>query len=634
MGLGAAFCAGLPLVVFAVLLSLSRGGMVALGVAIAVSVLLLYFRGVLSSTFLYGLAALSVLVVGMLSAYGYDNVASRLDDLASGSIGELDSNRGRRKIWEANLAATRQGGLFGAGAGSHREIYPVYLPESLTIEYTHAENGYLQIATECGYLGIGLLAIAILTIACWCWQAVRRAPSVRQLVAAVAATSGLAASIVHALVDFVWFIPACMSFTILLSCCALRLAQLASSDCAQPKRATFGSRIRWTGLAVSASLASLWAITATLGPARADAHWRRYLLSSQERRYEGDLHRFSMEQTVDQEKTEQLLTENMIVHLRKVLAYDPDSARANLRLAGKYLQLFDMRQKHSANSMPIDQIRDAAIASQFASSAALQQWLQQAFGKNSALLYLAYYHTQKSLQLCPLQGEGYLYLANLCFLKGHDHESIDAYLQQSLQVRPHDGQVLFEAGRQELLLGRYDKSLTHWQQIFLEQGSHQIQIIRLLAGQIPAADFLESFPTDWRTLVYLWQWYQQVGNPEDIQHIVRQAENLADKECPKYPSERAAYVWRSLAQMQQTLAESDHGVLSLSHAYEVAPDDYLVRKEYGLALLKAQEFRLAESHLRWCLARKPDDSVVHSQLVLAANGALAQSARAQGNIRR
>jgi len=624
-------CLGLFLTVFAVLLSFSRGGALALAVASTLGLAIYFRRGLVSSSFLNGLVALGIFVIAVLSINGYEQVASRLDDFTSGSLEKLDQHQGRRKIWAANLAATEQGSFFGAGAGSHREIYPVYLPESLNLEYTHAENGYLQIATECGYLGMGLLALSLAAVARWCWQSIRQSLSVRQLVASVAVTSALVASVVHSLFDFVWFIPACMSLTILLAASALRLAQLSAAEEVEDQLPMPWPRLSWIGLAIATSLATIWAGSVTIGPARAATYWEQYQSASQVQKQQSFKRLFAFEVIPDKQTAYQSHIETAIFNLQHVLSSDSNSARANLRLAGKYLQLFDIRQRDAENSMSIDQIRDAAIASKFSSANELQQWLLQAFGDNSKLLYQAYRHTHKALQLCPLQGEGYLYLANLCFLNGHGEKVVDAYVGQSLKVRPHDGQVLFEAGRQELLLGRGEEAINLWSKVFRDRGTHQLQIIKLLAGYYPASAFLETFQPDWRALSYVRRGYNKIGSEGDRQSILKYAELFAERECPGYPAAQAAPIWRSLAKMQRTLDEPNKALISLERAFKAAPSDYGVRREYGQALLKSQHYRLAEPHLRWCFARRPDDARLHKDLVKANNGCIAQMANAPSN---
>ncbi len=625
----AALHIGLGIVALAVMLSLSRGGIVAMLVAAVVTVAIYSRRRLLSGSYLYGLAMLGLFVVGLLSLSDYDRVANRLDDFASGSLAELDNNDGRRKIWAANMAAIQTGSLFGSGAGSHREIYPIFLPQSPINEYTHAENGYLQIATENGWLGVGLIAAAVALVSRWCWIAVRKANDTSAFVLAGAITASLAVSFVHSVVDFVWFIPACMSLTILLAAAALRLAQLAetaevpTSVIAQP-----WPRARWIGLATAATCAAVWAITTMLGPALASTHWDKFLLVASR-----------TEPSRDQESTEEDSMRNataereararaMIFHLQNVLTRDPQFARAHLRLAAKYLQLFNQRQQDATNAMSIDQIRDAAIASRFPSSQDLRQWLMQAFGENSRLLYQAHYHTRQALLLCPLQGEGYLYLANLCFLEGRDSTAAEAYMAQALQVRPYDGDVLFETGRQRLLLGQLEQAFAEWQRIFHDRGNHQRKIIRLLAGHLPAMAFLELFEPNWSTLPLLWDQYRQKGSPQDWQALVDYtADQAATLQSPEV-TYQAAHVRYALAEMHRELEHPEHALHYYQQAQRLAPNVFVFRRALGRALLRAQQYEAAQPHLRWCLARRPDNETIRDELIEAKKSRLPQTALA------
>jgi hypothetical protein len=126
----AALVAGLAVVVCAILLSYSRGAAVALAVVAAVTALLYYRSRLISTGHLLGALGVVVLVVGMLSIHGYEKVAHRVDDFATGSLESLDERGGRRKIWQANVEAIQAGWQTGAGAGSHKFIYPLYMPDT------------------------------------------------------------------------------------------------------------------------------------------------------------------------------------------------------------------------------------------------------------------------------------------------------------------------------------------------------------------------------------------------------------------------------------------------------------------------------------------------------------------------
>ncbi len=618
---------GLAMVVFAVLFSLSRGGVMALSVASLVATIIYYRSGLITTQHLLGAVGLVVIVVAVLSFQGgYEQVVGRIDDFTSGSLDELDNAHGRRKIWAANVEAIRAGWLTGSGAGSHRYIYPIYLPESQLTEYTDAENGPLQIVTENGLPGALLLLAGMTLCGAWCWRALRAAPSTRNYLWATAVTAALSASIVHSLVDFVWFIPACMSVTILLAACALRLAQLTVVDQQREHGNVPIARFRWIGLATAVSLAGAWAISSLAGPAFASLHWDRYLLADnakQEMRQHQLAHPDEDQAMV--EESEALLNESMIASLRDVVRLHPQFARAHLRLAGKYLKQFDQKQRHAENNMSVAQIRDAAMSSGFSSAEELRKWLLLAFGKNCDLLYQAHYHARRAARLGPLQGEVFLYLANLCFLEGRGLEDIDAYVNQALRVRPYDGDVLFSVGMQRLLLGQLDEALHHWINAFRDKGKHQHQIIRILAGQIPAVTFLETFEPDWRTLSYLWSRYREVGQLEDLQALAKYAAAVTVRETPQLNPSRSAHAWLMLALMQRELQQSEEALASLRLALAANPNHFTIRRLLGQTLLKEGHAEEADLHLRWCLSRRPDNAAVEAELIQATKSRMRQA---------
>ena len=117
----------------------------------------------------------------------------------------------------------------GTGVGSFREVYPRYTDALLDddLEYTHAENCYLQIAVETGVAGLALTLAGIVLCVAWC---IARRQAIRSHaieVCAAAIAGSLAAAAAHAMVDFVWYVPACMAMVAMLAACALRVRQLA-----------------------------------------------------------------------------------------------------------------------------------------------------------------------------------------------------------------------------------------------------------------------------------------------------------------------------------------------------------------------------------------------------------------------
>lgn len=610
---------GLVLVSLTILLTLSRGGALALGVVGLISVLLFAKRRLLSGGMLTGLAVLGIVIVALLSLTDFDRVTLRLQRLASGSAEELDQVHGRGVVWDANIASIKQGGWLGAGSGTHRDIHHAFLTESTQVEYTHAENGYLQIGTENGWIGLGLLGLSLVGVFSWCWRACRSAQNDLEFLLAGSVTAGLLASVIHSFVDFVWFVPACMTLTLVLAACALRLSQLRTSqeNSAEQRHHSLIPR-----LALAATCAGLaaWAIQATLGPGLAATSWDRYKLSSiassnhvQKQLVDNPLSSLEWD---DSNST----VEAEIYHLRNVLAKAPSSPRAHLHLANEYIQLFEQRQVAAGNAMAVEQVRDAAIASQFRSSSDLQKWLTQAFGENSLLLYRAYHHTRTGLSLCPLLGDGYLQMAKLCFLKGQGPETIVAYLNQGLTTNPYDRNLLFEAGRQYLLLGQYAQSMALWQRVYATPGNHQLQITRLLAGNIPASAFVELFQPNWQSLRFLWKCYQQAGNESDLLALLQHAEQITPSESKQLPPSLAASAWHALGKMEAQLGRQQQALGCVSRACQTDPGFLPARRTMGQFLLEAQQYQAAETHLRWCLGRDPDNRDLQQELKAAVKG--------------
>ncbi len=264
-------------VLFAGLMTLSRGGALAMFLATLVVVGALYRAGMLSWRFVAAVATLAVLIGASLTIHGYHHLADRLDDYTAGSIEELDQIGARRAIWNADFKALGDYAWFGSGVGSHREIYPMYLTDAWEVEFTHAENGYLQVALETGIPGLVLLLTGIALCALWCYRNVSH-PSDRKLyLCGVAIAAGLAASVVHSLVDFVWYIPSLMAVTTLLIACAYRLA-LASTGAEQSTAARIArSPWRWRLAPAAVAVLGVWMVQDRFCAAMAEPHWDHYL---------------------------------------------------------------------------------------------------------------------------------------------------------------------------------------------------------------------------------------------------------------------------------------------------------------------------------------------------------------------
>jgi len=612
----------LGIVLFAVLLSLSRGGALVTCLAAAIAVAVCYRAGSAGLRLVGALAAVAALIGISLAIFGHDRVSDRLQPASLSSAQTPDETGARHTIWNATAKAVPDFLMLGSGAGSLRQVYPMYLPRRDTHQYyTHCENGYLQVALETGIAGLVLLIIGIGVCGFWCVAGLRAAPTGRILVCVGAVAAGLAASVVHSVFDFVWYNPACMAVVTILAGCACRLRQLAAERSGRRVRATrFPAAV---GVAATVLLLAVgaWMVRSRIGPVMAQPHWVQFQLQN---RAASDPRLFDELDGDGSDQAQQAslaAEERMKAELEKVVRWDPHHAAAHLQLAACYIKLFHGLQNSSINVMSLNQIRDAAIRSRFPSRAALDQWLARAVGDHYTYLDQALEHTRRALRLCPLNGEGYLYLGELCFLEGAQTPAKRAYVAQALKVRPFDGAVLFHAGKEAWLEGDYQQWLRYWQRSFQCGRIYQRQVIDWLAGRTRQEElgeeirfFLDTFDPDLSALRYLHRRYRRIAQPEQMLALRRAYTQALEAEAETATSAEAADLW--LEAMAVSIEASDPaGALRCAReAFSSAPHNFEVRRRFARCLAEHGQLAEAEEHLNWCLKRRPGDASLENML--------------------
>ena len=640
--LATALAAGaLILVLLAGLMSFSRGGAIVTFAAVLISVAVCYRAGTLGGRFASILVAVALLIGLTLSMAKVDGV-DRLGELTSGSLETLDQDAGRRTVWATAIRAIPDYLTMGSGAGSFREVCPMYLqrhPDST--HYTHAENGPLQVAQETGIVGASLLGIGILICAFWCGGGLLTAPNKRTFVCVGAVTASLVVSLLHSAVDFVWYVPACAAMVAILAAAACRLRQLSSEKDTRDRYRVDLPRSAVAAIAILILMLGGWMVATRLGPVLAQQHWVNYnlleraaasvMLEASEI-IEDDGPSMTREPASSrwQSHDEALLeTERkMAAELEQVIRWNPNHARAHLKLSAAYLRLFDLAQQDNAvNMMPLGQIREAAVASSFDSRQTLDQWLARAIdGPHYRYLHLSLDHARRGLSLCPLHGEGYVYLGETSFLEGSQNSDNAAYMEQAIKVRPFDGTVLFHAGQASMLAGEMDRGLEYWRRSYDCGREYQRQVILWLAGRIipdsPGEDaslMLEMFQPDLYGLRYMYNRYRQLALPDQLTSLLTAREQEAAQEArlamDESRMEDAAEYWLEAMAMRLDMNDHAGGLAHAKEAQRCNPHDF--RTRYKLGCLLADQGRLAEAeeHLDWCFQRSPDHIPLKNRLM-------------------
>jgi O-antigen ligase len=618
----------LGIVLFAVLLSLSRGGAIATLLATAISATICYRASAAGMRLVATLSAAAVLIGALLTVFGYDRVSGRLDDLVSGSIESLDQGEGRRTIWRAVIKAIPDYAVLGSGVGSHREVYPMYLEwNGSRKHYSHAESGYLQVALETGLGGLALLLTGIGICGFWCISTLRSASSTRVMVCAGAVSASLAASVAHSVVDFVWYIPGLVTVTAILAACACRLWQISCKPKAgRRSRQVLLPRPIAVGVAVCLVLIGTWMVSSRIGPVMAEQHWGHFLAL---RRASADtlLCATRAEDAAERQSSEEelLAAESLIIaELAEAVRWNPGHARAHLYLAESYLRLFEclQHQPTTLNPMPVNHIRDAVFASQadhvppderLSSREKLDAWLARAVGDHRKILDLALHHARRALALCPLHGEAYLQVGELCFLEGARLDAKATYIDQALRVRPFDGMVLFQAGKEASMVGDFEKCVEYWRRSWSCGSVYQEDIVDLACGHASAEvlhreirDFLDIFRPDLDGLRLLCRRYEQVAPPEQLVELWSIRARAVEQEACRTAGPETADLWLEAMKLYGKLNAQERRLECGRHAMRCDPNHYRVREQLGRCLADLEQFAEAEAHLRWCWKRNSE----------------------------
>jgi O-antigen ligase len=129
--------------------------------------------------------------------------ADRLADRYATASEQLVAEGGRAMVWGDTVAMAARFPVTGTGLGTFAEVYPRFRSPEVRSFYEHAHNDVLQFAAEGGAIGVFLLLCVLI-------------PVVRRTIAGlggaygpigVGIAAGMAALLLHSLIDFNFRIP-------------------------------------------------------------------------------------------------------------------------------------------------------------------------------------------------------------------------------------------------------------------------------------------------------------------------------------------------------------------------------------------------------------------------------------------
>ena len=539
--------------------SMSRGGIAAFMIASAVSMMVL---GTNWKSALQLLGPLAIFIVASVLAFGTEELTSRWNQLIqTQSVDDL--SHGRWALWTALSHAITEFWPAGSGVGSHADVYPIWMSEQFTVRFSHAESGYLQVLLETGLPGFALLLSSIGLCGWWClrgWIQGNR-PQRRRI---IALSAGLLASILHSIVDFVWYIPGCMILTLVIIACVCRSSQLTRPAPAKdhPRSTRYATVFAGILLVSILPVGALFANTIQ-SDLKSLPYWQSYHKDMR------TIAKGPSEEKVDS-LNEQLDT--MIGNLEQCTIADPFHHHACSALAPLYLQRFEQRSEASDNQMTLQDVRDTVRHADFETREELHEWLTRALGENIKDLYRAVHTARQALRERPLRSEAYLVLSETSFLTGMAPTEIQAVINQAVRLRPHDPNVLYAAG---LLADESDDSESAWQMwqhaATLDSVITQ-QLVHRFVDRISANELLNQLKPVRHMYWTLYVAYGEAERPEAQKAV---AVHFAERHRKALANEEfgTASDWKKYARLLITASDNVNAILCLRRAVEFQPED-------------------------------------------------------------
>lgn len=188
----------------AILVSKSRGALLALFVGAAIGLAVMTGRRILRTAIFLAAGVVAVAAIALYLGSARTSMPRLLP-----KEGEARALGGRRTGLETAVSIWRRYPLLGSGLGTFGDVAPMAQPDEFDRLYTHAHDDYAEIAATTGAVGIAVflvtLTVGIVKFARGSFVLQR---SWRRRAFHAAALASIGTALVHALVDFNLFIPA------------------------------------------------------------------------------------------------------------------------------------------------------------------------------------------------------------------------------------------------------------------------------------------------------------------------------------------------------------------------------------------------------------------------------------------
>lgn len=588
----------------ALVLSQSRGGLLAAGVGMTVVIFLFWRQKLLDSRTGMGLLMAGGMALSGMFLFGQGlekELTENIEAIKDGSASEVDRSNSRQKIWSTDWKIVQDFPMTGTGLGSHRYVYKSYFdyPADGT-EYTHAENGYLQVAMETGVTGIIIAGLAILLSVYWCVRCLTSSASMDIRGPAAVSTAVLAINLTHSVTDFIWYVPGCMVIVVILLAAACALSRIIAPEPKQDHSQTLG-RIGW-GLSLAVVLIGVpWGVQIKWPEVAAEPHYMEYRRLVHSEMSDGDEG-----------------TRFEIQAILKAAMANPHDPEIQNRAARAWFRSFLLTHKKH-HDLSIEEIQQAATSSGYSTREELYAWLDNpdVIGKNRRYLNRSLTASLAAMKLCPLDERPYLGIAKLGWLTLMPSPRQNAFLEQALRGRPHEGIAHLEVAHLLLNRGELQEAEKHYQIAFQQDARCREALIMELSPHVPATFFLEKFELDRRSLAVLRDTYRSLADQSGFQEVLKRLAAAEVEAAQESTGELAASHLVTAHGCYAELGDRDRAIEILQKSLKRYGSSYNLRSNLANTLFDFGRYSEAIPHLEWCHRRQPDNDSIAQRIEIA-----------------
>jgi tetratricopeptide (TPR) repeat protein len=181
-----------------VFLSYSRGGIISLCISLCFLAVMLFFRNTRRESFVLFPMSL-ILILFSVGWFGWDFIFDRFEKIrnAEGLIHDA-----RLLIWGDSMNIIRDFFLSGTGLGTFIDIYPGYRSVPGRLIFNHAHNDYLELFTNGGLIGSGLMLWFMSSIFHTTIKVFQIRKDSYSILMCLASMTGIISILLHSITDF------------------------------------------------------------------------------------------------------------------------------------------------------------------------------------------------------------------------------------------------------------------------------------------------------------------------------------------------------------------------------------------------------------------------------------------------